>query len=138
VKSAKFDVYFALQNSSGKKMTDATYMTLAEMIKKKAALDALISHRMSEERGAAIKQVQAIIAEHALSPSDLFNERLASVAKESASQDGRKKVLPKYRDPDTGAEWTGRGRNPSWVTKALESGKSLQDFYIKDQEPQSE
>ena len=27
----------------------------------------------------------------------------------------RQKVAPKYRDPKTGATWSGRGKKPSWL-----------------------
>ncbi|HLT99939.1 MAG TPA: H-NS histone family protein [Burkholderiaceae bacterium] len=41
-------------------------------------------------------------------------------------------VPPKYRDPDSGATWTGRGRAPRWVVEAEAQGKSREDFLIKD------
>lgn len=41
-----------------------------------------------------------------------------------------RKVAPKYRDPVSGATWTGRGRSPKWVTEALAQGKSKESFAI--------
>ena len=35
----------------------------------------------------------------------------------------------KYRGPD-GAEWSGRGRRPNWLTEALSHGRSVDDFRI--------
>jgi DNA-binding protein H-NS len=40
------------------------------------------------------------------------------------------KVAPKYRDPATGATWTGRGLKPKWMTTAISEGKTLNDFAI--------
>lgn len=35
-------------------------------------------------------------------------------------------VAPKFRNPETGDTWTGRGREPAWI-----KGKNRQDFAIK-------
>ena len=45
---------------------------------------------------------------------------------------GRKtKGVIKYRDPeDSTKTWTGKGRKPKWLVKALEEGKALEDFEI--------
>jgi DNA-binding protein H-NS len=40
-------------------------------------------------------------------------------------------VAPKYRNPDNPSEtWAGRGLRPRWLTAAIKSGKSLEDFSI--------
>jgi ParB/RepB/Spo0J family partition protein len=36
--------------------------------------------------------------------------------------------VAKYRCPNTGATWTGRGKKPRWVEVALEDGKKLEDL----------
>lgn len=41
----------------------------------------------------------------------------------------RKPVI-KYRHPDTGASWTGRGLKPKWLSSALESGHTLSEFEV--------
>lgn len=49
-----------------------------------------------------------------------------SGGKKSAGKDGRRgKVAPKYRDPDTGATWTGRGIAPKWI-----AGKDRERYLI--------
>lgn len=40
-------------------------------------------------------------------------------------------VPPKYRHPETGQEWSGRGIAPKWITQAETEGKSRHDFLIK-------
>jgi DNA-binding protein H-NS len=41
------------------------------------------------------------------------------------------RVLPKYRNPDQFSEkWSGRGKQPRWLTAQLRSGKRLEDFLI--------
>ena len=45
--------------------------------------------------------------------------------------DGRSVVAPKYRDPQTGKTWAGRGSRPRWLVRRLEEGHRLADFLIK-------
>jgi DNA-binding protein H-NS len=43
------------------------------------------------------------------------------------------KVHPKYRNPQPPHEtWSGRGRQPRWVTEMIDAGKSLDDLRIPD------
>ena len=58
--------------------------------------------------------------------------RSTGAKKEGAlGADKRSVVAPKYRDPITGATWTGRGKQPKWLSQALVDGKNLTDFTIK-------
>ena len=49
---------------------------------------------------------------------------------------GRRKyprVLPKYRNPKQPSEtWSGRGKQPRWLTAALNSGHTIEEFVIGD------
>lgn len=43
------------------------------------------------------------------------------------------KVYPKYQNPQVPEEtWSGRGKQPKWLVKALSEGKRLEDFLISD------
>jgi len=43
----------------------------------------------------------------------------------------RAKVAPKYCNlEDSEQTWTGRGRKPKWVERALENGQTLEDLKI--------
>jgi DNA-binding protein H-NS len=44
--------------------------------------------------------------------------------------DRRSVVAPKYRDSATGITWTGRGKQPKWLSAAISAGKTLEDFKI--------
>ncbi|RJL16420.1 H-NS family nucleoid-associated regulatory protein [Paracoccus siganidrum] len=42
-----------------------------------------------------------------------------------------RQVGPKYRHPENpDLTWSGRGRQPRWISEALKAGKSLDDFAI--------
>ena len=84
--------------------------TLAELIKQKESLEAQIASARQTEQAEAINKVKALIAEHGLTHQDVFGG-----AKRGPKASGTSKVAPKYRDPATGATWTGRGIAPKWI-----------------------
>src|SRR5437763_1945565 len=43
-----------------------------------------------------------------------------------------RKVPPKYRDPQSGETWAGRGARPRWLAAHLKTGKKLSDSAIGD------
>lgn len=45
----------------------------------------------------------------------------------SAKPAAKRTVPPKYRDPETGATWTGRGLPPAWIAAAKDRNKFLID-----------
>ena len=87
-------------------MTTSNYKELLAM---RAELEAQINTARQEESGAALATIHSLIAEYGLSQSEVFpSKRSASVNKGST-------VAPKYRDPATGATWSGRGKAPLWI-----------------------
>jgi DNA-binding protein H-NS len=45
------------------------------------------------------------------------------------------RVFPKYRNPDEPSEtWSGRGKQPRWLTAALKTGHKIEEFVIGKQE----
>lgn len=103
---------------------------LSDLLAKKAELEQQIISLRREERGVAIAQVKALMAEHGLSLADLGSPR--SVANPAAAPKGRAggKVPPKYRDPASGQTWSGRGLHPKWLKQALAGGAQLSDFAL--------
>jgi DNA-binding protein H-NS len=95
---------------------------LTDLLAQKAAIEQQIAQAQREERGAAIAQIKALMAEHGLTASDL-NAR-AKTAKTG------QKVAAKYRNKATGETWSGRGLQPRWLKAALASGKKLADFAV--------
>lgn len=56
----------------------------------------------------AREEVAAIAANLGVSVADLLSSK-------KSSGKAHKPVAVKYRDPDTGQHWTGRGREPKWL-----------------------
>jgi DNA-binding protein H-NS len=101
--------------------------TLQDLLAQKADIERQIADARRQERADAIAKVRALMAEQGLTAADLVAKAPGVVR--SGSTSGRK-VAAKYRDPETGQTWTGRGLKPKWLASALENGKSLQDFAI--------
>lgn len=91
-------------------MTD--YKTL---LARKAELEAQIAQAQAKAKAEGIAAARALIAEYGLTAADVFPQ---GKAKGSVG-------APKYRDPATGATWTGRGKPPNWIT-----GKDRAPFLI--------
>ena len=87
--------------------------TLAELLEQQKRLQEEIEQVRQQERGTAIQQALVLINDYALRPEDLF-PGLPKVSKASGKATG--KLPPKYRDPETGATWSGKGRAPGWLT----------------------
>lgn len=54
------------------------------------------------------------------------------VAPGSFAKDRRRRVKPKYRDPETGETWAGRGRMANWLRRRIEAGADLEDFRVAE------
>jgi DNA-binding protein H-NS len=99
-------------------------LSLSELLQQQAALDRAIEQARATDKADAIARVRQLMSAHGLTASDL--------AAKSSARPGvtDKKVAPKYRDPVSGATWTGRGLKPKWLQAALSAGKSVADFAI--------
>ncbi|TYG33489.1 H-NS histone family protein [Lonepinella koalarum] len=75
-----------------------------------------------------IKKYQAELKEKGISLSELLTD-----VKETKSKKTRQSLPAKYKYIDNKGEertWSGQGRTPLIIKKALEAGKSLDDFKI--------
>ena len=87
------------------------------LLARKAEIDAQIAAAQAEAKAKAVTEARALIAEHGLTAADVFPAQ--GKAKGSVG-------APKYRDPATGATWTGRGKPPNWI-----NGKDREQFLIE-------
>ena len=103
-------------------------MNLKNLLARKAELDKQIDSLSREQRGMAIAQVKALMGDHGLTLADLAGKSSSPGAKKSSAKGA--KVAAKYRDPDSGTTWSGRGLKPKWLKAVIESGKKIEDFAI--------
>lgn len=75
------------------------------LLAQRAALEAQIAQAQAEAKAKAVTEARALIQEHGLTSADVFPQ---GKAKGSVG-------VAKYRDPASGATWTGRGKPPTWI-----------------------
>ncbi|MEY2686406.1 MAG: hypothetical protein RL375_604 [Pseudomonadota bacterium] len=104
----------------------------AELERRQAELDKQIAQALQAERAQVIAQVKALMNEHGITAAELESKpgRGKFAAKSGAAATETRKVAAKYRDPDSGAGWSGRGLKPKWLKAALESGRSIDEFSV--------
>lgn len=89
---------------------------LAERERLNKEIDTLMRKQRSE-RLAAIRQD---VARYEITAEEIFG-----TGSRRAGQKKTVKAAVKYRDPETGKTWSGRGREPSWL-----QGRKREDFLV--------
>ena len=79
-----------------------------DLLKQREELYAKFAEARNAEVASAIAQVRQLVLDYSLTERDVFGGVRTSSAKGST-------VAPKYKDPVTGATWTGRGKPPRWI-----------------------
>lgn len=89
----------------------------------KAQLDALAEKteaaRLAEFQ-AIVDEIRIKVAEYGITEKDIFGRPHNRTSKKEAAP-----VEAKYRDPKTGATWSGRGRAPAWIKNAKNRDRFL-------------
>ena len=101
--------------------------SLQELLEQKSAIEREITKARNESRARAVAQIWAAMAENGLTLQDLAKAPQQSKNSRAGS---RGPVAAKYRDPETGATWSGRGLKPKWLAAALDAGKAISDFAL--------
>ena len=82
-----------------------------------------LTHRKNIE--AATSEIRTIVKKYKIDFQDIDLNTITKTGGKSSSKkrakvtkslDQRSTVKAKYRDPNSAATWTGRGRTPAWVT----------------------
>ena len=93
-----------------------------ELVAQRAELEKQIIKARAEEFSEVVDKIKKLMADYGITPADLG---LGSSAKKARQR--RRVIKPKYRDPQTGAEWSGRGKPPKWI-----AGQDRSLFVIQD------
>jgi DNA-binding protein H-NS len=106
---------------------DLSGYNLTELKALQQDIEKAIKDRQHQDVQTARDQILAIARDAGISVEEL----LASPGKNAAKKEG-KKVRPQYGNPANESQtWTGRGRQPKWISEGLASGKTLDQFRIK-------
>ncbi|MFM0152865.1 H-NS family nucleoid-associated regulatory protein [Paraburkholderia sediminicola] len=108
----------------------------AKMDKLKAQADALIAKQSS----GVIEKIRELMTKHGLTTADIDantgGKRRAAKAVVKTMSKGSVAAV-KYRDPKTGATWSGHGRAPGWIASAKNRDKFLVDGSTASAKPVS-
>ena len=93
--------------------------TYKSLLAQREVLNEQIEEAKKAETTAAIAKARELVAQYEMKVEDVFSK--------TASKKGKKigSVAPKYRDPQTGKIWSGRGKAPLWI-----AGKDRSQFVI--------
>jgi DNA-binding protein H-NS len=81
--------------------------------------------RSMHDYSISIDELKAALAKGVPSARKTAGRAATKTAAKSAKQ-----VAPKYRHPDSGETWTGRGKPPRWLVAAEGAGASREQFLI--------
>jgi DNA-binding protein H-NS len=90
-------------------------MLYEELQAKAAEILAQAEAVKAEEKQQAAQACRAMIASYGITAKDLGLDKAVKV--KTGPKPGNK-VSPKYRDPQSGATWSGRGKTPRWINGA--------------------
>jgi DNA-binding protein H-NS len=84
-------------------------MNLEEMKAQRDALDQKINAQLEKEKSAALQTIRSLVEKF-----DFSFEELAPKKPRRGVAPGTK-LAQKYKNPETGQTWSGRGKPPSWI-----------------------
>ncbi|WGS47022.1 H-NS histone family protein [Burkholderia sp. JSH-S8] len=77
----------------------------------------------AQELDTVIADVRAKVVEYGLTEQDVFGRKRPARARGIGAE--KAAAVPKYRDPKTGATWSGKGRAPAWIAKVRNRDRFL-------------
>ncbi len=81
---------------------------LSSLLEEQKTIAQKIAVLQEQQYAIALEKAQALVKDFNIRQTDLF-------ANPTSRASQKPKVPPKYRDPLTGATWTGRGMAPKWA-----------------------
>ena len=90
----------------------------------------LLSARLTSEKRELEKRLARLRREKELPQSEAADSHFKDAPQERRNYP---RVLPKYQNPNEPSEtWSGRGKQPRWLTAALKTGHTIEDFVISN------
>src|SRR6201996_4237985 len=83
-----------------------------ELLAQREKLEKQIEEAKEREYAEVLNEIKQKMADYGITLAELGGGRGAKHAKVARARTG---VAPKYRDPDSGNTWSGRGKPPRWI-----------------------
>jgi DNA-binding protein H-NS len=94
-----------------------------ELLAQRESLERQIEEAKSREYAEVLNEIKQKMADYGITLAELSGGRGGKALKNAGRP--RAGVAPKYRDPDSGSTWSGRGKPPRWI-----AGKDREKFLI--------
>ena len=115
--------------------------SIQKQIQKLQLQAAKLEQEREQRKAKAVKRVFSLMRELGVDMEDLNHASVQtrrrgrppkrpSLIKSGEITTTSRPVAPKYRHPESGNTWTGRGKVPRWLASEIRSGKSREDFLI--------
>lgn len=93
----------------------------------------------NKKRQPVIRSIIKSMKEYGITPDEIVvafgktgSSKPRGTVKSAAGRRGPRGPVPaKYRHPDTGETWTGRGKAPRWITEAETAGRKREEYLIQ-------
>lgn len=92
-----------------------------ELLAQREKLEKQIEETKAKEFATVVSEIKQKIADYGITAADLGMARIKRTKSYQSMN-----VMPKYRDPQTGATWSGRGKPPTWI-----AGKDRKQYLIQ-------
>lgn len=104
--------------------SDGDTKTVEELTAERERLDGEIKVKQDAQRASVIAQIKTVVDTYSI-PVDELVEALGGLKSKRKGI----KAKQKFRDPASGATWSGRGKEPAWI-----KGQNRDDFLIPEDE----
>ena len=103
-------------------------MSIDEMWQLHEEIGAVLSSRLTSEKRELEKRLAQLRREKEMRQSEAPDSQAKDAPRERRKYP---RVFAKYRNPNEPSEtWSGRGKQPRWLTAALNTGRTIDEFVI--------
>lgn len=122
-------------------MPRESYATLQAKIEKEISkLQKKAEALQTKRRKPVIASIVSSMREYNITPEEIAAAfsgaakppRTSSSRKAAAPAGAKRQVAPKYRHPQSGETWSGRGKAPRWLAAEEAAGNSRETFLITE------
>jgi len=103
-------------------------MSIDDMWQLHEEISGVLSVRLTSEKRELEKRLAQLRREKEMRQSESADSQAKDAPRERRKYP---RVFPKYRNPNEPSEtWSGRGKQPRWLTAALKTGHTIDEFVI--------
>lgn len=105
-----------------------TNLSYNDLLAQREEIDRQLKLAKEREKSVVIKEMKDQIQKYDLTAEDLFSLHRSRRIAGSASGEvaPSRKAIAKFKDPESGATWSGRGKSPLWIRE-----KDREPFLIR-------